>query len=230
MNAEHDVQRAIAGWLHETAIERAPDRVLERTAGAIDRTKQRRQAAWRVSMFSSPFKVIAAGLAVIALALGAGLVGRSTADVGDASPSPVAPSTSPAPSGTSMAMYRLERNLICAAGQLEKDPLIERYTRLYEPDATAAEKADGIAAMEQFIELGEEVQADLAKLDPPAEIADEHAANLIRSRDMIALLRHMVSLLNAGNYEDALVVDKSTDAIAADMDRFEQANALTGCP
>ncbi len=230
MNAGNDVERAITGWLHETAVRRAPDRVLEKTAGVIQRTKQRPRAAWRDTMFSSTAKFLAAGVAIVAIALGAGLIGRSTADGGAPHSTPVPATASPASPEQEIARYRLERNLICAAALLEKDPLIERYDRVYAPDATDAERRDGIGALESFVELADRVSEDLAALDPPAVIADGHAAYLSQYRDMTSLIRHVVELLRAGRIEEASAVDRAIDVLNPDLEGFERANQLTACP
>lgn len=231
MNADNDVERLIAGWLHETATPRAPDRVLETVAGSIDATRQRPRAAWREHMSWSLPKLLAAGVAVVAIALGAGLVGRSTAGIGAPSPTPGVSSSSPTPAATaaSIAEYRLARNRICAAAQPTKDAVVERYARVYESDVSDAERADGIAAMREFIQLADDVTDDLAALEPPAEIADAHVANVTRLRGMAALLRHVVRLLEAGDVDDALAVDLSTDALLADEEAFERLNQLTPC-
>ena len=99
MNAGPDVERLISNWLVEEAPERAPDRILGTAARTIDRTKQRRfGAAWREPMLISTSRLVAAAAIVIAAVVGAGLIGRSTAGVGDRPSTSAPPTTTPSAS------------------------------------------------------------------------------------------------------------------------------------
>ena len=79
MNAGPDVERLIAGWLQEEAPGRAPDRILELAGRTIDRTNQRRLAAWRPATMFDRLAVagVSAVLAIGVLALGASLLRTS---------------------------------------------------------------------------------------------------------------------------------------------------------
>jgi hypothetical protein len=95
MNAGPDVERLISTWLVEEAPERAPDRILGAAGTTIDRTKQRRFAAWREPMLVSTSRLVAAAAIVIAAVVGAGLIGRSTAGAGDRPSASAPPTTAP---------------------------------------------------------------------------------------------------------------------------------------
>ena len=93
MNAGPDVERAISDWLNEEAPAHAPDRILDAAARTINRTKQRRHgAAWREPMIISSTRLLAAAVFVLAMILGAGWIGRTTASVGDRAATPSVPS------------------------------------------------------------------------------------------------------------------------------------------
>jgi hypothetical protein len=79
MNAGPDVERLIAGWLQEEAPGRAPDRILELAGRTIDRTHQRRFAAWRPTTMFDRLAVagVSAVLAIGVLALGSFLMRTS---------------------------------------------------------------------------------------------------------------------------------------------------------
>ena len=109
MNAGHDVERLIAGWLAEEAPGRAPDRILSSAGRVIDGTRQRRfVAAWRDSTLFTTRGLVAAAVMGLVLVGGvlfylkgvpSGNVGASPSPSTSASPTP-APSPSPSPSAS----------------------------------------------------------------------------------------------------------------------------------
>ncbi len=228
MKTDQDIERAITGWLSETAVRRAPDRVLEEAHRTIDDTKQRRVAAWRAPMFSSLPKTLAAGVAIIAIALASGLVGRSTAGV--ATPGSSSSPALASPSTAAMPTYRLARNAICTAAQVEKDGMSARWDGVFDSDTSDERRADGTAALQEFITLTDEVADELGELIAPPDLAEAHAANVTQYRGLTALIRRVVSLLMEGKVEEASVVDDATDVITVDFEAFERVNQLTPCP
>lgn len=237
MNAGPDVERLISDWLIEESPAHAPDRILDHAARTIDRTKQRRfSAAWREPMTISTPRLVAAAAIMIVAIVGAGWLGRSTAGVGQTSPSPTplgttaSASPSPASIGTSLEAYRAARNAICTEGVRAKSQLSPRYARIFDSGASASQRADGIDALESFVSLAEGVNDQLAVLDVPTDLQSAHQANLTRFRDVAALIRHEIGLLRAGKLDQARAVDESIDTLIPPISLFEQENRLVGCP
>lgn len=108
MNANHELERRLAGYYASEAPSRAPDRVLEATLASIDSTRQRRAVVrppWRFPIMNSYAKVAIAAVAVVAIgAVGLAML-RPGADTGPgvitpSSPGPSVESASPASPGT----------------------------------------------------------------------------------------------------------------------------------
>lgn len=238
MNAGPDVERLISDWLIEESPAHAPDRILDQAARTIDRTKQRRfGAAWREPMSISTPRLIATAAVIIVAIVGAGWLGRSTASLGQSSPSATPPGTpmssaspSQPPAAITLEEYRAARNAICTEGVRAKGQLSPRYARIFDPGASASQRADGIDALDSFTTLAEGVADQLAVLGVPADLQSAHQANVTRFRDVAALIRHEIGLLRAGKLDEARAVDQSTDTLTPAINRFEQENRLVGCP
>lgn len=115
MNAGPDVERLISSWLREEAPGRAPDRLLEAAGRTIDRTRQRRFAAWwagsavRPRGFAAAWAIgalIVAGVAVLALRPGTG-PGNPPSPSPTAIPSPTAAAASPYPTNIPIVLGSL---------------------------------------------------------------------------------------------------------------------------
>lgn len=237
MNAGPDIERLISDWLIEESPANAPDRILHQAARIIDRTKQRRfGAAWREPMSISAPRLIATAAVIIVAIVGAGWFGRSTAGVGQTSPSapPLGTTASaspfPASIGTSLVEYRAARNAICTEGVRAKGQLSPRYARIFDPAAAASQRADGIDALDSFASLAEGVADQLAVLNVPTDLQSDHQANVTRYRDVAALIRYEIGLLRTGKLDEAQAVDKSIDTLIPAISLFEQENRLVGCP
>ena len=238
MNAGPGVERLISDWLIEESPAHAPDRILEEAARTIDRTKQRRVgAAWREPMIIRTSRLVVAAVFIIVAILGAGWIGRSTAGVGQPGPtaSPTAaPTASPqaasSTAGVSLVTYRAARDAICAEGNRAKGPLRARFDLIFDPKATAAQRANRTDAIEEFATLSNSVSDQLAALDVPANLATAHIEDVTQFRDQAALLRSEVALLRAGKVDQAQAVDAVTSSIAVGIAKYERDNNLVPCP
>ena len=242
MNAGRDVERLIADWFVEEAVPRAPDRVLEATGRIVTRTKQRRfGVAWREPMVITTTRLVAAAAIFIAAVVGAGWLGRQTADTGQPNPTPLASSPAVQQSATPTAspdalaelqQYRAARDAVCTAAAGERIPHIELTdpARLYDPSLSAADRGLAIVALNDIADRGDRVAAQLAAIQAPASLAAEHAQNVARAQDLVALIRHEIELLAAGKFDEGRVVDESTGSVAALAEQFEAKYALAPCP
>jgi hypothetical protein len=219
MNAGRDVERLIATWLVEESPGRAPDRILANAAGTIDRTRQRRfLAAWREPV-SIGLRGFAAMAAILILALiGAAWIGRSTASVGTG-PSQT-PAISPATdSGGQLQAYRAAYAAVCASVSLPPDP----------GPSPAPEKM--VAFLQATIAMGNDEAARLEALQPPPDLVKDHLANIQTLKDVLALLNHMIDLIEANKLDEVATVDEATGPLNSFREQFAAKYGLsTACP
>lgn len=234
MNAGRHVERLIADWLVDEAPRRAPDRLLESAAQAIDHTNQRRfSGAWRESMtVTLRGLAIAAVVAVIAIGGALVLLRPSPADTGTSSPTP-RQSAEPLPStadGVTVAAFKAARDVICTAGTAQRDQLRPRMIRVYDEAATEAERADGLAAIDDYIAMEAPLIESLAALEAPPSLRDAHVANVQQYRDVLTLVREISRRLHAGDVAGALPIDETTDVFGIEMQDWEQTYNFLACP
>jgi hypothetical protein len=239
MNAGPDVERLISDWLTEEAPDRAPDRILASTRQAIDHTSQRRfAAAWRDTMTIS-FARLAVVAAVFALAVvGAGLLGRASANVG-INPTPVpslqAPATHPssaspeASASPTLAEYRTARDAICTSYVQQSQPINAAIAGVEDPKLTPAQRLPHIQALDQFVALGQAMISDLRDLDVPPDLTAEHAANIARYEDTLAVIAKEAELFRKGDLAGAAAVDQATAPISGLIGDYERKYGLADC-
>jgi len=230
MNAGRDVERLIGTWLVEESPGRAPDRILSGAARTIDRTRQRRfLAAWREPV-SIGIRGFAAMAAVLILAvIGAVWIGRSTASIG-AQQSP-APTSSPSPpaAGVTLAQYKAARDAVCGPLNAQLITLNDAGASFH-PDTNPADIPATAANLEAIVALGTTEIAALSALDVPASIAAEHAADVTRHGDSLALLSEAAAKLRAGDVTGGLALANSTEPLSRLEEGFENKYGLSGCP
>jgi hypothetical protein len=231
MNAGRDVERLIADWLVEEAPTGAPDRILPAAGRTIDSTRQRRfGAAWREPMIISTSRLVLAAAVVLAAVVGAGLIGRSTATAGqEPTTAPIAsPAAGPTGGAGNLEAYRTARNGICSAamavlasadvnGLFDPEVGAQRRSAL---NATAAQVGNEIAKLPDL----------LAVLDPPADLAIQHQADVARQRDVATLFQLQSQLLGERKYAEAQAVDTSANVVNEMRSTFETRYGLTPCP
>jgi hypothetical protein len=233
MNAGRDVEPLISGWLSEEAPERAPDRILTSAGRTIDGTRQRRPgAAWKEPTMTSTARLLAAAAVLIVAVAGAAWIGRNTAGVGGPSSPPAASPTATAPAAApavTLQTYRAARDAYCTPAN---DHLIALNTQAgsLDPAASAADRVAMITILQQIIALGDDEVAHLSALDPPREITEEHATDVVHHRDTIALLREVLALVEAGKITEANAVSDATVAMSSTEEAFEAKYSLAGCP
>ena len=230
MNAGADVERSIAHWLHEESPGRAPDRILTSAARTIDRTNQRRfLAAWREPV-SIGLRGFAAMAAVLILAvIGAVWIGRSTASIGT-QPTPAPTSSQPAPpTGITVAQYKAARDAVCGPLNAQLITLNDAGASFH-PDTNPGDIPATIANLDAIVALGTAEIAALSALDTPASIASEHAADVTRHGDSMALLSEAAAKLRAGDVTAALALANATEPISRLEEAFESKYGLAGCP
>ena len=231
MNAGPDVERSIAQWLAEESPGRAPDRILSNATKTIDRTKQRRfLAAWREPMNISLRGIAVAAVVVVTLIAGAAWLGRSTATTG-APGATSAPVLSPAasPGGPTLESYRAARNAVCA-------PLLAQVIALngaaasLRPETTPSDIPAMIANLQQIVSIGDTEVQQLGALQPPPNMAAEHAADVTRHGDSLALLREAITKLQAGDAAAADGLANATEPLSRLEEAFAGKYGLGDCP
>ena len=228
MSAGPDAERLISGWLHEEAVPRAPDRVLEAVSTAVDQTSQRPRAAFFGDTPMTFLRVAVAAIIIAGAAIGGGLIGRAT--VGPTPAAHPTPSPSSAASAGTLEAYRAARNALCEQAMLDNEPNAARYDRLWESGATAAQIAEGIQGIKDYTDLARALVDDLEALVPPSDLIDGHRAYLTRYRDNRTLLLYENTLLESGDMAGAQAVDVATNPIADQMGAFENQHTLSHCP
>jgi len=232
MNAGRDVERLIRTWLVEESPGRAPDRILSDAARTIDRTRQRRfLAAWREPV-SIGLRGFAAMAAVLILAvIGAVWIGRSTASIGT-QPAPAPASSQPASTaaaGITVAQYKAARDAVCGPLNAQLITLNDAGASFH-PDTNPADIPATAANLEAIVALGTTEIAALSALDVPASIAAEHAADVTRHGDSLALLSEAAAKLRAGDVTGGLALANSTEPLSRLEEGFENKYGLSGCP
>ena len=230
MNAGRDVERLIGTWLAEETPGRAPDRILSNAARTIDRTKQRRfLAAWREPV-SIGLRGFAAMAAVLVLALiGAVWIGRSTASVGT-QPTPAPASSPSAPAARiTLAQYKTARDAVCGPLNAQLIALNDAGASFH-PDTNPGDIPATIANFDAIVALGTTEIAALSALDAPPSIASEHAADVTRHGDSLALLSEANAKLRAGDVTSGLALANSTEPLSRLEEAFENKYGLAGCP
>jgi len=234
MSEDRRFERDARAWL-ELGPTDAPDRVVEAALIEIDSTSQERDfgVPWRLPIMSMTSRVAAAAIVVV-VAVGVTFVffRPSASGVGSPSPSPqlsVAP-TATEVSGVTIAAFKSARDAICSAGLSAKAPLAARYAKLFESTASDADRADALAALDEFIALGKSVTDQLEALQPPLSIATEQTANVTQYRDVLTLLRYESKLLHAGDAASGQAVDLSTDEFSRQISAWERSYNFNDCP
>jgi len=235
MSVGPDLERVIATWLAEEAPARAPDRILGAAARTIDRTRQRRFGArWREPMTVSPARLLAAAVVIVALAVGVGWVSRSSAGVG-------APTSTPAPdasvaatpdasAGPTLESYKRARDRVCTAASADVDALRLGFARIYDPELTAEERTQQVAALEGVAERMLSMIRELRAIDPPEELTDEHATDIARWESVAGLISETVSRVRRQQYAEGEAIDRSIDPISRRIEAFEARYGLAPCP
>ena len=173
----------------------------------------------------------AAAVLVVALAGGTYLVLRGqNASVG-ASPSPGAsPSAGPQASAADpIAAYRTARNQVCmAAVQAFTDN--NDLAGLYDPSTPPDQRAIANANAQDIADAMATMAADLAKLDPPAELAEAHTTDVAHAQAQAAIFAAQSQLLRDGRYTDAAAQEVAAEAASNLRRPFETEYNLFKCP
>lgn len=232
MSEDTRFERGARAWLEEGPT-RAPERAVSEALATIDSTPQERglRVPWRMPVMSLPIRLAAVALLVALAAGGTFFVAGALPDTSPAvTPVPAVASPSPDAATDPMVAYRSARNDICNAAVLERTPLVERYLKATDPNATEAERADGLAALKEFVVIADRTAGQLAAIDVPPEFVAEHASNVAQFRDLTTLIREIIALHEAGNLADAGAVDRATDSIGGQISAWESRHRLSPCP
>jgi hypothetical protein len=133
-------------------------------------------------------------------------------------------------SGSSIEDYRAARNAICAKYKVQADPLKAKLSRIYDPELPAAERNIEIQALTDIATTAAAMAAELAALETPATLATEHALDVARWRQIVALIRQQVPLIQQGEYSAAEALDLATNPLSRAIEAFERSNVLARCP
>lgn len=231
MTDDRTLERAARSWLDEGPT-RAPDRPVDEALTRIQTIGQERdlRIPWRTQPMMSRLAV-AAAIAVLVVG-GAVAFGPLLSNFGPgASPSP-SPATTAAPSAAgagALEAYRTARNQICMTARqafTDNSDLVGVYDASTPPDrraivnANAQDIADAMATMAR----------DLAELEPPAELADAHTADVAHAQAEAAIAAASVQLLGERRYSDAAAQEVAAEAASNLRKPFENENHFFNCP
>ena len=231
MSAGRDVERLISDWLIDEARDRSRDRVLAVVRQAVERTPQRRFAAWREPVYLSSFRLAAAAAVILVAVVGAGAVGRLSAPPAGGSQ----PTLVPTPAATedpnaALVAYRGARNEICSDYAATLNPLKQELDGIHDPETSAADRSAKAGTLLTIVTELEAMVAELDGLEAPEAIADGHNAYVTRYQDMTLFIRDMLARVNAGDLEGAAAVDDAINVLNGPMLAFENDNSLDNCP
>ena len=239
MTDERRFDREARAWLEEGPL-RAPDRVVTAALLEIDQTPQERglRVLRRLPFMSSTVRLAAvAAVIVVAVGLGYALTRSSPPGIGSSTPSPRsseggAPSGAPSAEGTlgGVAAFKLERDRICTAGTAARDALKPRMLTVYDEAQSQTVRADGIAAIDEFIAMEAPLLEELASLTPPESLHDAHVANIQQYRDQLTLIREISRRLHLGDFAGARPIDEATDLFTGEIQDWEAGYNFLPCP
>jgi hypothetical protein len=228
MNDDRSLERAARSFI-EAGPTQAPDRAVEAALLRIETTPQERdlRIPWRLPRMTTPARIVAAAvIGVLAVTGTIFLLGR-TGDSGVGAPGPT-----PSPTATPLSIqgFRDAHDAICARAATVVRPLNDQLGGIY--DATMA-PADRSPIIDRLGQIGEETAAytaELAAIQAPSDVAQEHAEDLARHRHVADIIAQEVVLLRAGKLAEAKTIDLSTDPISGEIHNFERKWALADCP
>ncbi len=231
MTDDRSLERAARSWLEDGPTQ-VPDRAVEAALLHIETTSQERdlRIPWRASIMSTPARLAAAAVVVIAIvAGGAYALGPRSDGVGGPQTSPE-PTATPTDAQAALVAYRSARDALCSAATATATPLHDPMVLIWDGSISAEQRADWVAALDSYDDLYRGLIDDLGKLSPPAELVAGHAANVAKFETQRTLIRQIADYLRRGLDAQAEGVDHSTDPIGADIENWEAANGLVNCP
>jgi hypothetical protein len=170
-----------------------------------------------------------AAIAIVAAAAvgGAIYVLRPASNVGP--PASSAPVPSPTTSVPTLADYKAARDAVCGPLNAQLITLNDAGASFH-PDTNPGDIPATIANLDAIVALGTTEIAALSALDAPASIASEHAADVTRHGDSLALMSEAGAKLRAGDVTSALALANSTEPLSRLEEAFENKYGLAGCP
>jgi hypothetical protein len=227
MTDDRSLERAARSFI-EAGPARAPEHVIEAALRQIDQVTQERglRVPRRFPRMTMTARIVAAAaIAIAVIAVGGAVLLRPTSqsNVGGPSPTPtIAPSATDAVE--SLQAYRAARDAICVPASQQ----LAALNTAGDAAGTPAEHADVVA---QIIVLGTTETDRLAALEAPPALAEEHAADVQRHRDSLALLGQIEALLREGKTAEADAVDQALGAaLSSEEEAFQQRYSLADCP
>jgi hypothetical protein len=227
MTDDRSLERAARSFI-EAGPARAPEHVIEAALRQIDQVTQERglPVPWRFPRMTMTARIVAAAaIAIAVIAVGGAVLLRPTSqsNVGGPSPTPtIAPSAMDAVE--SLQAYRAARDAICVPASQQ----LAALNTAGDAARTPAEHADVVA---QIIVLGTTETDRLAALEAPPALAEEHAADVQRHRDSLALLGQIEALVREGKTAEADAVDQALGAaLSSKEEAFQQRYSLADCP
>jgi hypothetical protein len=223
MTDDRSLERAARSFI-EPGPTRAPEGAVERALDVIQTTRQERdlRILRRFSTMTMTTRVAAAAVVGVIAIGGAAFLLRPTApDVGTrppASASLATPSTAPSDALAQLQAYRAARRAVCDSLASVPDP------------APSAAPPAILAFLEATIARQNQEVAGLEAIEAPTALRTEHLADIQTAKDVIALLNHMIELVNAGKMADVATVDEATASLNTLREQFGTKYALPPCP
>jgi hypothetical protein len=228
MNDDRSLERAARTFI-EAGPTHAPDRAVEAALRRIETTSQERDLGipWRLPTMTTPARVaIAAVIGVLAVTGTIFMLGRADDRmIGGPGPTP-----SPTATPLSIQGYRDAHDAICTAADAIVGPLKTQLGGIYNVAMRPADRAILIDRLGQIGDRTVGFATDLEAIQPPAEVAAEHAADVARHLQVADLIAQEVVLLRSAKLTEAEAVDLSTDPISHQIEAFERKWSLAACP
>jgi hypothetical protein len=222
MTEDRSRERAARSFI-EPGPTRAPEAAVERALDIIQTTRQERdlRILRRISIMNKTTRVAAAAVVGVIAIGGAAFLLRPTAPDAATRPpaSPIAtPSAAPSDALAQLQAYRAAVGAACNSLASIPDP------------APSAATSTVVAFLQATIARENEEVASLEAIQPPAALTTEHLANIQTAKDVIALLSHMIELVQANKMAEFAAVDEATGSLNALREQFATKYALPPCP
>jgi hypothetical protein len=232
MTDDRSLERAARSWI-DAGPTRAPERVIEGALLKVQTTGQERELRipWRLPAMLTPTRLAAAAV-IGALVLGGAIIMSAGSKPNVVTPTPsveASPSSGPSAQGPTLATYKADRDGICGPATQQVVVLNEKAA-LLDPTTRPGDTARMVVNLTQVVGVATDATDALALLRPPSFAATDHAADVTRHRDSIAILSRAIAKLQAGEVAAGLAMTDATEPISVLERAFEQKYGLAGCP
>jgi hypothetical protein len=224
MTDDRSLERAARSFI-EPGPTRAPEAALERALDLIQTTRQERDLSipWRFRTMNTPARVATAAVICVLAIGGAAFTLRPTAPDAATRPAPsttlvASPSTAPSDGLAQLQAYRAARSAVCKPLASISDP------------APSAAPSEVVTFLHATIARQNKEVTGLEAIQAPPALRTEHLADIQTAKDVMALLNHMIELIQTKKMVEAAAVDEATGSLNTLREQFSTKYALPSCP